>query len=620
MYTTTKQKRRYLISTIILAIGIPLTAIAAYIVTNYITGASGSVDPKNVVISNVTSNSATISWMTDGPATSSVHLTSGTSSTSPITDVRGAARRKTHYIEIANLNPSTEYTFKIKSNTDDYATPEGGDFKFKTTPVSTDTPIPSPVYGSVIGASGDDAIVFLIVEDSSVYPASAIINSSGNWILDLSALRNNSADLVKVESDSNVALVVYGHDGQGAKVSGPFSQVFAQDGKLNSTHSLSLNVVADLSSSFPAMAKITSQIIAIGTGGGNDEPTTPTAPTQPTTPTEPEEEPEEETGNERVFRLVLDVNWDPIENTVAQEAELDLDFDTDSVQITNLTDTSFTVVWLTKEKVEGSVRYGTSPGSLSATAIDERDGLSNKKGYHTHSVKLTQLLPQTKYYFEIVSGSSVLQNNGTPFSATTFSTLSTPPEFKTLAGKVTGISDLRDTVILGQLSDANGQGGVGNSTVSSAVPNENGNWILSLGDVRNTAGSAYFTFTDEDKITVSPTVFGLADPITETAAGLEEKAVTVSVKGASDTDKQFVAVAPLANYGVFGASDSNLPANAGGGNLEDIDTGGITPETASIQGLLGSVALGGLLLFAGVLFTRRKTKTKVEKSMMDSIF
>src|SRR5690606_40207066 len=66
---------------------------------------------------------------------------------------------------------------------------------------------------------------------------------------------------------------------------------------------------------------------------------------------------------------------------------------------------------------------GTSPGSLSATALDERDSIVTKGKYNSHSIKLTKLQPQTQYYFEIVSAGEVLQNHGNPFTATTFATL-----------------------------------------------------------------------------------------------------------------------------------------------------------------------------------------------------
>jgi len=49
------------------------------------------------------------------------------------------------------------------------------------------------------------------------------------------------------------------------------------------------------------------------------------------------------------------------------------------LKITNVSDTSFTVSWLTEQSTSGFIKYGTD-NNLSFTAADDRDQLSGKTG------------------------------------------------------------------------------------------------------------------------------------------------------------------------------------------------------------------------------------------------
>lgn len=78
------------------------------------------VVPSEVVLSNITSSSATISWYTDTPATGYVQFgTSADSKTSVSRDYRdtGASEsRKLHYIRITGLRENTQYFIDLFSN------------------------------------------------------------------------------------------------------------------------------------------------------------------------------------------------------------------------------------------------------------------------------------------------------------------------------------------------------------------------------------------------------------------------------------------------------------------------------------------------------------------------
>lgn len=89
------------------------------------------------------------------------------------------------------------------------------------------------------------------------------------------------------------------------------------------------------------------------------------------------------------------------------------------VKLTNLTESSFTVIWFTKDKVTGSLSYGTSRNSMSQIAFDERDIDNNPKQYISHYVTIRGLEPKTTYYFSILSGGKKFIETDKPYSIQT---------------------------------------------------------------------------------------------------------------------------------------------------------------------------------------------------------
>ena len=76
--------------------------------------------------------------------------------------------------------------------------------------------------------------------------------------------------------------------------------------------------------------------------------------------------------------------------------------------VTNVTDTSFVVSWVTRTPTNGYVRYGTESGQYPSRADDIRD--ASYVGY-THYVRIAGLLgANTKYYYSVVSGESTLDS------------------------------------------------------------------------------------------------------------------------------------------------------------------------------------------------------------------
>jgi hypothetical protein len=98
-------------------------------------------------------------------------------------------------------------------------------------------------------------------------------------------------------------------------------------------------------------------------------------------------------------------------------------------QVTDLTDTSFAVVFTTAVEQAAGALYGTSPSSLNSTALDDRDaaaGATQPSLRSTiHRITLTGLAQRTTYYFEpLVDRVPQTDPLGQPFHQTTMPTLS----------------------------------------------------------------------------------------------------------------------------------------------------------------------------------------------------
>lgn len=108
-----------------------------------------------------------------------------------------------------------------------------------------------------------------------------------------------------------------------------------------------------------------------------------------------------------------------------------------NVQISNITDTSFTVSFVTDDKVMAAIAFGDASSS-GQVVFDDRDKTTNTPtAYQAHVISLTNLNPVTKYYFAIQSGSTTFTNNNLPYEVTTAaSNLITPSNQPPITGTI----------------------------------------------------------------------------------------------------------------------------------------------------------------------------------------
>jgi hypothetical protein len=603
--TVPTKRRKDLIIIAILLIGLPILVFASYQVYQFFIRASVEAKPQNIVLSNLTTSSVTVSWTTEVSATGSVVPVSNGQEMSPVLDERGTGKTKTHYVELTNLEPSTDYDFFIISDSEKYDSSNGESFRFKTAPIIAQAPTPNPIHGTVLGASGEDIVVYAMLKDKSAYPVSAIMPRGGNWIMDLSAMRTvNDNSLVSVGPSTNFVLIAVTGLQEGAILEGTYSELFDSNGKLKDVNSLNVTENTSLYLSFPEESFL---------GSAPEEPI--------------EEEvvvPKQESGFleeedfERDYQLAQDVEWT---NILSTKSTVSSPTGEDSVRIVNLTDTGFSVVWISEESEEGYIKYGTSSSSLTSEAVDERDSASSKGEYYVHLVSTARLLPETEYFFEIVSGTDTYDNNGNKYPVTTGPTLSSPPPFDSASGDIDGLPEHGEAVVVAYVEDGDGVGTEGRSSEMATIVDDNSRWILSIADVRNSDGTSYFEYTSGDILKLDVVTTFPTDPYEEGIQGVGGRDVRIVVNESQASPEAKVSL--LDNYGVLGYSTGDPVDFESVEDIEEqyeVEGGTQTPKTGLFDSTLKYlIILPGFIVIMGVISILKMTKKSKRGNMKDSI-
>ncbi len=165
------------------------------------------------------------------------------------------------------------------------------------------------------------------------------------------------------------------------------------------------------------------------------------------------------------------------------------------VKISNISDNSFTVSWVTEEAVPGFVVFGQGE-SLDKTSLDDRDS-GGRNSRLTHHVTLKDLTPATVYSFKIGSGTDVYDNQGKLYTQTTAPVVfDAPPLPEPLLGKVETADGKVPAEALVYVN-------MERSTVLSSFIREDGNFLLTLNNARIADLSSYVTLADSKKINLT---------------------------------------------------------------------------------------------------------------------
>lgn len=178
-----------------------------------ISQASPDILPKKeeILISNVTENSAVISWQTDVPVISFIHY--GVQNPDQVAkddrDKEAPEAHSSHYITLKNLTPDTSYKFIVTAGK---KTSEVFDFK-TAFPASSQTGF-TPVIGTVLDQDKPltEGIVYLSINGASTQ--SSLINSSGAYLIPISHLRNtDKTDIFPLKEDETAKISISSQKG-----------------------------------------------------------------------------------------------------------------------------------------------------------------------------------------------------------------------------------------------------------------------------------------------------------------------------------------------------------------------------------------------------------------------
>lgn len=166
------------------------------------------------------------------------------------------------------------------------------------------------------------------------------------------------------------------------------------------------------------------------------------------------------------------------------------------IKTTNISDSGFTVSWITTGSVSGAISFGEN-SSLGSIAPDDRDQISGKTGeYTTHHVTLKYLKPATTYYFKIVSGGKFFDNDGQAYVLTTApTTTSTPQTIDPAFGTIQKSDNMPAEGAIVYLTSPT-------TTPLSTLVKPSGSWLINLSSVRTSDLSNFVKFSGGEKIEI----------------------------------------------------------------------------------------------------------------------
>ncbi|MBI2611799.1 fibronectin type III domain-containing protein [Candidatus Gottesmanbacteria bacterium] len=146
-----------------------------------------------------------------------------------------------------------------------------------------------------------------------------------------------------------------------------------------------------------------------------------------------------------------------------------------NIRITNISDSSFTVSWLTAKEATGYVLFWSESRSR-LTAFDDRDTDGRLKKYITHHVTIKNLKENTIYSFEINSNGRAFNNAGKPYSQATALKLSTTTNLDPSYGVILTTDNSPATGTVVYLT-------VGKSQPLSTLVKTAGTWLIPLNNL-----------------------------------------------------------------------------------------------------------------------------------------
>jgi hypothetical protein len=167
------------------------------------------------------------------------------------------------------------------------------------------------------------------------------------------------------------------------------------------------------------------------------------------------------------------------------------------IKVTNVTDSGFTISFITDEATAAFIKYGETADQLSSQTSDDRDQLAGTVGqYQTHHITIRGLKPGTPYFYTLGTGTRAsFDDNGKPFQITTAKRAGAPSAAKTAYGSVvTAAGGPADGALVYVVIQGVGE--------MSSLVKSSGSYAIALSNARTADGSSYAEVKDTDTMAV----------------------------------------------------------------------------------------------------------------------
>lgn len=242
-----------------------------------------------------------------------------------------------------------------------------------------------------------------------------------------------------------------------------------------------------------------------------------------------------------------------------------------NVEITNITDSGFTVSFLTDDSTTGFMKYGSETTKLNQQVGDDRDQISGTvTSYTTHYISVRELQPNTSYYFTLGTGSgSKFDDNGQPYTIKTASRGGNPGAALTIYGNVLADANkpASGSIVYAEI--------VGVGKLSSLVK-ESGSWSIPLSNAKKSDGSGYASVAGTTPVTLriqGISVQMTASTQTTVAEAQPAAAITLGMGGTGEqaANSPDVTASPSESPSVAQTSNTPVAATPGQNFLADLN-------------------------------------------------
>ncbi len=354
---------------------LPLLVLAVFIASDPRSKANPKAQPKEVIFSNISANSITVSYVTEEAVPGYVSATrqGPPANGTDIRDSESKGKYKAHYIIVTGMQPSKEYNIEIYSDDQKFT---DGAWKIKTPAVNEQIGVPSPVRGK-INAEGS-------VDEGLVYAMAG--NTSGNSKITSFLVTSESNNTFVLDRNSMV-----GDDGKKVSMDGKDVLVY-----INALDSGKAKAQISSDSDTFGEIKLTDANISFS----SNEKITPGA--GPDLITEEEEEEPESYPTDGF--TIDDFSESLLTETFSSGSEIEHPYAPFDIFISNISQSGFTVNWRTKKPSIGYIEVLEE--SQKSKIVDPRDGsIDNAKKRFTHSAEASSgsIPGGTIFEFQIVS-------------------------------------------------------------------------------------------------------------------------------------------------------------------------------------------------------------------------